>query len=493
MIEITKEVAERLKSSLVDFRHVVLVNDPEKECAPAEFHHELSDLLLHGKQHMAIEMFRESAKSAYTMRTYPLHSIAYPKKNCSYIVLIKKNQRSASAKLSQLITEYKTNPALQHNKVSIVEENKEAFSVDVKNEDGEIINIRIEAYGKGSPVRGLNYNDRRPDIVILDDIQSSEDVKGVAIENDWDWFLSDVKFLGKDSRIFLIGNNLGENCVIERVITNANELEFDTLRIPSMIDGVSTWPTKNTVEDIEKVKAAYAKIGKLDIFYSEMMCVAVSEETRIFNEKDYRYYSPNRVDELASVCNVYAVLDPASSTKKTSCLRAVDVVGVDTNNNWFILDIRYGRWNSAEMMDVIFDVVKRWGLRDFHIEKGVYEQVIEPFLTIEMKRKNVFFNVEPLEHATVGSKLERIKMLQPRFKAHSIYFPDEAEWLPELKSELAGVTKDAIKSQFIDVVDALTMVCQIAQAPHNISRVDFEAYSNGSMSAYPEFNLFGNG
>ena len=94
----------------------------------------------------------------------------------------------------------------------------------------------------------------------------------------------------------------------------------------------------------------------------------------------------------------------------------------------------------------------------------------EPIIQNEMKRRNVFFNVIPLEHAKAGTKLERIKALQPRFKAHSIFFPDEADWLPEVKSELAGVTKDAIKSEYIDVVDALAMTNQVAEAPINYGR-----------------------
>lgn len=83
------------------------------------------------------------------------------------------------------------------------------------------------------------------------------------------------------------------------------------------------------------------------------------------------------------------------------------------------------------------------------------------------EEKKRLFNVIPLEHAKQGSKLERIKILQPRFKAHSIYFPDDAEWLTEFKAELAGVTKDAIKSEYIDIVDALAMTEQVARAPVN--------------------------
>ena len=70
-----------------------------------------------------------------------------------------------------------------------------------------------------------------------------------------------------------------------------------------------------------------------------------------------------------------------------------------------------------------------------------------------------------MEHGKIGSKLERIKMLQPRFKAHSIFFPQSASWLPEMKTELSGVTKDAIKSLYIDLVDALAMQMQMARKP----------------------------
>lgn len=41
-----------------------------------------------------------------------------------------------------------------------------------------------------------------------------------VLEKDYNWFLSDIVFLGKKSRIFMIGNNLGESCLIERVIAN---------------------------------------------------------------------------------------------------------------------------------------------------------------------------------------------------------------------------------------------------------------------------------
>lgn len=491
-MNLTREQLKKIKSNLVNFRYVVLSNDSENELKSPYFHYDLSDLLLENKNHVAIEMFRESGKSSYALRTFPLYAMAYPKKERDYIVIIKQNQRVASNKLKELIDEYLNNPLVQHNLVEIKEQNANAFSVDVKNEKGEIVNVRIEAFGKGAGIRGLSNQDRRPKIIILDDIQDHDDSRSETItETDWNWFLSDIIFLGKKSRIFLIGNNLGEKCVIERVIKNATELKFEAIKIPIMIDGKSTWEEKQSVKDIERERDSYAKMGKLDIWYAEKMCQALAQESKIFHEDDYRYYSPQRKEDLIQRCNVYACLDPASSTNPSACYRAITITGVDADNYWFLLDCKYGRWDSSETIDKIFDVVLKFRLKNFYIEKGWYVQVIEPFLTKEMQRRNIFFNVIPLEHAKQGSKLERIKLLQPRFKAHTIYFPDTADWLGEFKAELAGVTKDEIKSEYIDCVDALAMTEQVALPPTN-ARVSYNQsiYRDRMQSQYSNQSLF---
>ena len=463
-----EETKEAIMSSLVPFRSLILSNDESKELKPAAFHYALSDLLLHGEKHAAVEMFRESGKSSYALRAFPLFCLAFPEAGRSFIVIIKQNQRQASAKLRDIISEFRVNPLLERRCVKVNEESMNAFSVDVLTADGQATrNVRIEAYGKGSGIRGLSSMDRRPDIVIMDDIQDENDSRSeTVLTTDWDWFLSDVVFLGKSSRIFLIGNNLGERCVIERVIVNAERLGFEAIRVPVIKDGVPAWPAHDTAESIVKEREDYRLMGKLDIWMAEKMCQAVAEESRIFNPDDYRYYASSQKEEIMRRCNIFAALDPASSTNPEACYRAIVVVGVDSAGNWFLFDCKYGRWDSQDTVNVIFDTVLKYRLRDFSIEKGWWEQVMRPFLMEEQRRRNVYFNVNPLEHAKQGSKLERIKILQPRFRAHSVYFPEKAEWLSEFTAEMAGVTRDAIKSEYIDCVDALAMIEQVAQAPN---------------------------
>ena len=468
-VKIQKAVATA-KKGLVEFRKIFLAIG-EGECLPAPFHYDWSDILLNGKGNDAIEGFRESAKTQYVLRAFMLYAFVFPDTKRDYIVLIKKNTRLAQAKLKEIIQEYKSNPLLKHNLVKVREESGDVFSVDVKDEKGEVRNIRIESYGKGSAIRGLANVDRRPKIVVIDDPQDLEDASSDTVcEIDWDWFLGDVKFLGQTCRIFIIGNNLGERCILERIDKNKDNLNFSFHRIPIHKDGGPTWSAKYDMAAIEREKADFERVGKIDIWLRERMCVAVGEENRTFDPNDFRYFNPGLCQRKASECNRFITLDPAANKSDTSCYRAMCVNAVDEDDNWFIVDFPYGRWDTVGLIDMIFEKVVQWDIKEFGIEKGQMKDVLEPILYREMPRRNVYFNLIPIEHQKVGSKLERIKSLQPKFKTHTIWFPDTAEWLPELKTELAGVTREGIKSLYIDLVDAMAMQFQIAKRPYKTGR-----------------------
>lgn len=469
-----EQTYKRMYRSLVDLRAIGLKNDPDKETPPANFHFTWSHLLLHGKDHEAIEGYRESAKGQYVLRSFPLHRLLYPIRHESYIVLVKANQKLAENKLLELEDEYSTNPIINANCEDIKVKSGKVFSVDVRDHNNEIINVRIEAYGKGAAIRGLSNLDRRPNIVIIDDPQDEEDANSETIlENDWNWFLSDIKFLSKSCRIFLIGNNMGEKCIIEMVRKHAKELGFNFRRVPVMNkDNVPLWPERNTTAEILKEREAYRSIGKLDIWLREKMCLSVDEETKVFKKGWRRYYAAGNKRNIQADSSIYITLDPASSKERNACYRAFVVNAVSPENLWYLLDVPFGFWDSVQLIDKLFEIVEKYRPIQVGIEKGLYQQVIEPFIDKEMVRRNIYFEIVPLEHAKEGSKLERIKILAPRFKTGTILFPDNTEtdpWVTEMETEMEGVTKDKIKSLRIDLVDALAMQTQIATPPVRLS------------------------
>lgn len=442
--------------NLVAFRYLLLSTDAS-EVMPPEYHYDWSNALLNGKGNTGIEGYRESGKTQLVLRAFLLYSLVFPSKDRDYIVLIKNNATLAGAKLREIEREYNSNPILSANKIRIVEESAGVFSVEVKDVFGEIINVRIEAYGKGASIRGLANIDRRPKVVIIDDPQDVEDADSETVtENDWNWFLSDVMFLGQNTRLFLIGNNLGERCIIERVFSNAKELNFDTHKIPIMVNGVSSWSAKYAVKDIEQSKEDYRILGKLDIWFREKMCEAISDETRTFAREDFRYYSPTLLHEISSRCSIFMAVDLAISEKKSADYTAIPVVGVDSQNHWFILDLVYGRFDPTQTIDHLFNLVKRWNPKMVGIEKVAYQTALIHFVTKEMLTRNCFFPV--LELIAEKQKELRIKALQPRFKAHTMWFPEHAPWLTEIESELLMFPK----ALHDDLIDALAYIATFA-------------------------------
>lgn len=452
------------RKNLVNFRHVLLTSDEEAECAPAPFHFEWSEILLHGQDNFAIEAFRESAKSQYVLRAFPLYALTFPDKSRDYIVIIKKNQTLASNKLKEIEREYLTNPAINERLKKINEQSGLVFDVDLENDAGDIVNVRIEAYGKGASIRGLANLDRRPKIVIIDDPQDTKDSESDTIlESDWTWFLSDVKFLGKRSRIFLIGNNLGEKCVVERVMANADELNFKVRKIPCMskVDGVdvSAWPAKETIEEILAEREKFRKLGKLDIWYREKMCEAIADDSRTFKKSDFQWYASTIKSKIAGECNVYIRTDLAISEKQTADYSVILVAGINSDNYWFLLDVFYERCDPTTFIEQLFTMVAKWKPKNVGLPKVAYEKALQHFVYKEMSKKNVFFEV--VEQQSEQAKELRIKAMQPRFRAKTVFFPNEAEWLAETETELLMFPK----ALHDDIIDALASLEQNSTAP----------------------------
>ncbi|MBQ9526892.1 MAG: phage terminase large subunit [Fretibacterium sp.] len=438
--------------SLIAFREVFFPDGAD--VAPAKFHEEWSDILLFGQGHFAIEAFRESAKTQIVIRANLLHALTFPQASRSYLVIICATQRSASKKLLEVSREFAVNRDMC-GLVSKVREDS-GLALEIAYRTGQT--VRIEAYGKGAAVRGLSWGAKRPDLVIIDDPQDEEDGRSETVtETDWDWFLSDVLFLGKDTRIFLIGNNLGERCIIERVLKAGPELKFKTARIPILTEsGRSAWPQKWPVREIEAEREAFALQGKTDVWYRNKMCQCISPDLMKFRREYFRYYEPTlKTDGM----NIYTAVDLAISNKPNADYSAIVTVGVNGEGHWFVLDVEYGRYDPTTTMNAIFSAVQKWRPLSVGIEMVAYQAALEHFLQKEMPKRGTFFRIQPLR--AEKKKELRIDALQPRFAVGSVWFRARAGWLDKLEGELLAYPNGAHD----DVIDALAYMEQMANEP----------------------------
>ena len=382
-IEAIIDSEKRAYNSLVAFRQEFIPSNDDVK--PAKFHEEWSNILLNGKENFAIEAFRESAKTQIVIRANLLHALTFAMPQRSFLVIICAKQTRAGQLLQSVSREFLANEDM-NGLMSEVKDNSD-HALEVHYQDGSI--VRIEAYGKGAAVRGLSWGSKRPDLVIIDDPQDDEDARSETVTaNDWNWFLSDVFFLGQNTRIFLIGNNLGERCIIEQVIKNAKELKFVTRRIPILdSENKSAWPSKWPVDAIMEDKADWAKIGKTDIWYREKMCQCISPESQKFKREYFKYY--DKIPNLSEL-NIYTTVDLAISQKVNADYSAIVTVGVNSAGHWFILDVEYGRYDPTTTIDAIFSAVKKWQPLCVGIETVAYQAALQHFLEKEMPRRGIF-------------------------------------------------------------------------------------------------------
>lgn len=474
------ELAARLavsRDSLVVFRSALLASPGD--VAPMEAHYRWSDIVLHGDKNFAIEAFRESAKTQIALRANLLHALTFPLPERSFIVIIRATKELAAALLRETSREWQARPELMmqaDGMPDILEDSGNAFQVRYRSG----LQVRIAAFGKGGAIRGLSWGAKRPDLIVCDDIQDLDDVSSETVcESDWKWFMSDIYFLGHESRIFMIGNNLGERSIIERMIRDADVWGFEAERVPKMTqddagEWHSAWPARYSVEAILEQKEAFARKGMSDVWYREMLCEARSPGQQRFRRDMFRYYDPRTLRR--GDLSVYMTVDLASSKAASADYSVCCVVGVTPEGMWQVLDCWYGRVTPVEHMDEIFRLVQKWRPISVGIEKVQYQAAMLAFLQKEMPRRNVFFNVVPL---IAGAKKEqRIDVLQPRFAVGGVWFPVGAPWLQEMEGELLAFPT----GQHDDLIDALAYAEQIASAPvAGFARADIEIPAFGSM------------
>ena len=452
----------RCAQSLVEFRKVHLAGDNDVESP--KFHHTWSDILLHGRDHFAIEGFRESGKDQIVFSANIMHALTYPVDYRSYILMVGANKTDMSSKLRDITRRWQSpqHDNLRTNVRRIVEDSGDAFEVLYKND----MRVRIETFGKGGSIRGRVWGVKRPDIVILNDIQDPADISSELIpEKDWDWFLSDVLFLGKASRIFMIGNNIGARCVIERVIAHAAALKFKCMRIGIATylndDGVSvdvgepTWPARWTREEILTEYLSLKSIGKADHYMREKMCVNMSPLSRPLNPEklvEVDLHDENVIADLKDAV-ITTIVDPAISKKKSADPSVVGTVADAKNGRRYILDLNRARRNPNELVDDIFKAVARYQPNSLGIEAVAYQQALVVMLENERKLREIPPDaVKVVEiHTRQNKELKIAGRLQPMLEAGLICVPKGASWLPAFCEELSSFP-DGEHDDMIDTV-----------------------------------------
>ncbi len=179
------------------------------------------------------------------------------------------------------------------------------------------------------------------------------------------------------------------------------------------------------------------------------------EQKFVRQENGYWYYKDNKL-------NVFAAVDFAFSLSKKADYTAIVVIGIDADNNIYVLDIdRFRTDRISDYFEHILHLSNRWSFKKLRAETTVAQMAIVKQLKELIKQHGLSIKIDEYRpNKNQGNKQERIAaILEPRYDNLSIW---------HYRGGNTQVLEEELQSRnppHDDVIDALASVVDMAVKP----------------------------
>jgi len=326
--------------------------------------------------------------------------------------------------------------------------------------------------GAGQQIRGLLYHGRRPDLIIIDDLEDKEEIINDKMrKKNKEWFFSDVmkciSRYDKDYEFIYIDTLKHEDALLQDLLDAS---DWNSLCQSVCDDSYNSYaPLFMTTEEIKEEVKSHREKGILDVFYREMRNIPVATETATFKPEYFHYYTegikqltvyPDNKDskkvekiETENLLNM-VIVDPAKEPQLHNADTAIVGIGVDrTSRKIFIRDIVSGKFYPDQMMREMFAMVARLKAMILAVEVTSLHQFISQPIENEMRVQNVFAQYHELK--ATAKKEERIGWLAPYYRQGYVYHNKAC--CTKLESQLVGFPR----SKLWDVMDATAYIVKL--------------------------------
>lgn len=206
----------------------------------------------------------------------------------------------------------------------------------------------FRALGSGQSPRGSRNEEKRPDFILIDDIDTDEEARNpLRLKRKWDWCEQALRgtfdTVGRQ-RYIVIGNIIAKDGIVVRASKMADD--FEQINILDK-NGKPSWPAKNTLPDVNYLlsKISYAS-GQKEYFNNP-----ISEGT-VF--KDMRY---GKVPPLSKLRHVVIYCDASYKSSKKGDFKAVVLVG-EYNGDYYIIKARLEQTTLNVMLKWFYDLYR---------------------------------------------------------------------------------------------------------------------------------------
>ena len=422
-----------------------------------ELHRSIWELFCLPDRLVSIAAPRGHAKSSAGTHAFTLASILFGASD--HVLIIGATEGMASDHLKDISIELRENE-------TIVEQFRVKLLVDNETEiigstQGRM--FRILAKGAAQKVRGIKWRHKRPNLIMIDDMEDDEAVMNVERRIKLrEWVDDAVLPVGGDNcKIRALGTILHFDSWLEKTMDSRSWISkrfsahesFDDFR------GI-LWPEKFPESRLREIQKLYLESHNPSGYSQEYLNFPIADMDSYFRRSDM---VPMKYEDKQSPKRFYVGVDFAISKADRSNQTAMVIGGVDSENFIHIVDCHAGRWDSLEIIDEMFRVEKRWKPDVWILEQGIIEKSLGPVIDAEMRRRGTFLDIVTM--APTKDKMSRAQAIRMRMRGHSVKFDKEGEWYPAFEQEILQFPRSG-KDDRVDAIAWLGLFVDDMQSSH---------------------------
>jgi predicted phage terminase large subunit-like protein len=434
------EIDEHLMAGFVE---TFLQEDFDNPKPSPEFHRELWRLFTSLAPKIVIAAPRGHAKSTAGTFSFGLACALFGTDD--FILIVSATESLAAAHLA--------------NMARVIEENEDLrteFGISIlKNNETELVcrtslgNREFCIVGKGAEqkVRGILWRNKRPSLILVDDLEEDEAVMSKERrEKLRNWFKNALLPCGSDRlRVRFVGTVLHLDSLLERLMADESWVSR-RFRAHASYDDFDDilWPEQFPEERLRAIRREYD--DNPSGYSQEYLSHPVAEADAYFKRADF---GAMQDDDYRVPKTYYAAIEFALGANDKADNTAIVVGGLDPDNMLHIVDVVAKRMDPVEATNLMFDLQKIYNIDCWVVEDENIAKAIGPFLNLEMMRRNEFMTL--LRIRPHKDKLRRATAIKARMRAHGVKFDWNAEWFPAFQGEMMAFPRGKTD----DRVDAL--------------------------------------
>lgn len=450
----TGEIISALKSSCSFFMNFFLPDELEYEVP--EFHPTTWEYLISVTiEQVALALPRGHAKTTLAKLAVVWYFLFTPFRFCIYT----SNTHAVAAEACLDVIKYITSD----NFVSVfgavtfdVKQDQKGFYKFTMRFIDEAGNLRekdciLKAMGAGQQVRGLNIDNTRPELAIVDDLEDQDNTATpVLIKKLAQWFFGAFfKALSRRRRkVIYIGNMLSNRSLLYHFCEKSDD--WHSLRYGCVLsDGRPLWPDMWPIDKIKKDFEEYRKLNLTPLWFAEMMNLPVAEGNLLIESDDIPYCPILLPGEQKAA---FITIDPAISEKTWADDRAIAVHALHPGGHWQVVEYVTGKFPPDHMFWIVVELCQKWRTRVVGIEQAGYQMALRYLFETLGAINHQHFDIVEIPHKN-KSKVERLAVWCSLLRKRA-WMLNEGDW--EITEQLMAF--DPMKKNNVDdLIDACSM------------------------------------